>query len=43
MGLTKMDLLKGFIAGIFALALGFFGLSLLFADLRPEAGSPAAV
>ncbi len=43
MDLTRMDLLKGFISGIFALALGFFGLSLLFADPWPEAGSPAAL
>lgn len=35
MGLTKVDLLKGTISGMFALLLGFFGLSLLFSDLGP--------
>jgi hypothetical protein len=35
MGITRLDLLKGFISGLFALALGFFGLSFLFSDLGP--------
>ncbi len=35
MGITGLDLLKGCISGVFALALGFVGLSFLFSDLGP--------
>jgi hypothetical protein len=33
--ITRIDVAKGVVSAVLALALGFFGLSLLFSDLGP--------